>query len=247
MINPNRRQDSGYGHALEELLTARGEEMRDSIHHERIVKYDLGGLECLVKFEADAYLDIDDDASGNGGSREQDSQQETILSPPDHDPTAPEPSEPVLRPPYKLVHTISRGHDIKPSLIAEIKSCFKSPGNNKKLDMKKIFPQLWFSQTKHLCIGYHDEGLVTAQPDMRNMADELEKWEVGNQKHLRNMVRVIKEIREVARKLPAGRKRATVVCSLVDGVRCLSVFERMGMGMAIRPEVVERCWRTGAL
>jgi len=31
---------------------------------------------------------------------------------------------------------------------------------------------------------------------------------------------------------------------MVDGVKCLSVFDRKGGDMAIRPEVVKRCWRT---
>ncbi|MAD86625.1 MAG: hypothetical protein CL912_27025, partial [Deltaproteobacteria bacterium] len=58
-------QDSGFGHAFEGCITTRESGM-DAIHHERIVRYELGGLECLVRFEADAYLCADGDGDGDG-------------------------------------------------------------------------------------------------------------------------------------------------------------------------------------
>ena len=96
----------------------------------------LGVWSVLVRFEADAYLNAD----GSGESREH-------LAIP-LDPPAPKPSRPVLRPPYKLVHVVSRGGLIDPDLIAEIKSC-----STLKFNINKTLPQLWFSQTKHLCVG----------------------------------------------------------------------------------------------
>jgi hypothetical protein len=219
----NGHQDTGYGHAFENCVTAREPTMEDSMHHERVVRYELGGLECLVRFEADAYLNVE----GNGESREP-------LSIPSLDPPAPKPSKPVLRPPYKLVHVISRGHCVDPDLIAEVKSCSKPNFN-----INKTLPQLWFSQTKHLCVGFHKEGLVTKKFEMKDMTEELKKWEASNQKHLKNMIRVIKEIRGMAK----TARRCTVLCTMVDGVKCLSVFNRKG-DMAIRPKVLKQCWRT---
>jgi len=53
------------------------------------------------------------------------------------------------------------------------------------------------------------------------------------------MIRIIKEIREIAK----TARKCVVVCNVVDGVKCLSVFGRKGGDMAIRPQVVKRCWR----
>jgi hypothetical protein len=220
----NGHQDSGYGHAFEDCVTTRGPTLEDSIHHDRIVRYELGGLECLVRFEADAYLDAD----GNGEIRQR-------LAIPSLDPPAPKPSRPVLKPPYKLTHVISRGHYINPDLIAEIKSC-----STLKFNINKTLPQLWFSQTKHLCVGHHKEGLVKEKLEMKDMSDELKKWEASNQEHLKNMIRVVREIREIAKTV----RKCIVICTMVDGVKCLSVFNKKGDDMAIRPEVVKRCWRT---
>ena len=52
------------------------------------------------------------------------------------------------------------------------------------------------------------------------------------------MIRVIRELRDIAEVV----YRLVVVCNTVDKVKCLSIFERQGNDMAIRPEVVERCW-----
>lgn len=221
----NGHQDSGYGHAFEACVTAREPPLEDSIHHERIVRYELAGLECLVRFEADAYLDAD----GTGESKE------PLAILPSPDPPAPKPSRPVLRPPYKLVHVVSRGRSIDPDLIAEVKSC-----STPKFNINKTLPQLWFSQTKHLCVGRHKEGLVTEKLEMKDMREELKKWEDSNQEHLINMIRVIREIMYIAK----TARKCTIICTMVDGVKCLSVFNRKGGDMAIRPEVVKRCWRT---
>ncbi|KAG4435840.1 hypothetical protein IFR05_008666 [Cadophora sp. M221] len=220
----NGHQDSGYGHNFEDCVTTRELGLEDSIHHERVVRYELGGMDCLVRFEADAYLDGNEDGESEG--------QETT---PSNDLPAPKPSKIVKTPPYKLVHVISRGHDIDSDLIAEVKSC----SIQNSFNLNQTMPQLWFSQTRHLCVGYHKDGHVTKELEMRDMKEELRKWEARNQAHLKNMVRVIREIREIAKKA----KKCTVVCTKVDGVKCLKVFERTRGDLTIRPEVLKRCWR----
>ncbi|EPE33028.1 hypothetical protein GLAREA_06040 [Glarea lozoyensis ATCC 20868] len=220
MINGN--QDSGFGHAFEDYVTIKPPTMKDIIHYERVARYELGGLKCLVRFEADACLSAD-------GNDEKESS-----SIPTSDLPEPKPSNPVLKPPYKLVHVISRGHDINPDQIVEIKS-YSAPYFN----TKKTLPQLWFAQTKHLCIGRHKNGRVTEKLEMRDMTEELQTWEAAHQEELKNMMRIIREVRDIVK----VKRRCTVVCRTVEGVKCLSVFERGGGGLVIRKEVRERCWR----
>jgi hypothetical protein len=219
----NGYQDSGFGHALEDSVTTRESGLEDSIHHERVVRYELGGLECLVRFEADTYIQTDEDSERGASS---------AIAPPDS--PAPKPSRPVLKPPYKLVHVISCGHAINADSIAEIKS-----STTAKFNISKALPQLWFAQTKQLCVGYHRDGLVTKKLEMKDVGEQLREWEVSSQQHLKDMVKVIRELRDIAK----VAKRCVVVCSTVDGVKCLSIFKRQGNDMAIRPEVVERCWK----
>jgi len=72
----------------------------------------------------------------------------------------------------------------------------------------------------------------------RDNMNELKKWETSNQEHLINIIRAIREIREIAN----TTRKCTIICTMVDGMKCLSVFNRKGREIAIRPEVVKRCW-----
>lgn len=189
------------------------------MHYERVVKYEMGGLKCMVRYEADAFID-----DGRNSSTE-----ETEVT---EDHVAPKPSKPVLKPPYKLVHVISRGRRlVDPTSIIEIKS-----HTTPKFNVNKDLPQLWFAQTKLLCAGRHKEGLVSEKLEVRDMSEELEKWQIQNQDKLKNMVDIIKDIRKIARRL----RKCTIVCRVVEGRKCLSIFKRDGE-LAIRPEVVEKC------
>lgn len=48
-------QVPGYGHEFEKAFTRF--ELEDSSGYQRIIQYNLGGIECLVRFEVDGYLD----------------------------------------------------------------------------------------------------------------------------------------------------------------------------------------------
>lgn len=53
----------GYGHAFPEAYTTWSQDVKGSASHQRIIKYSFGGLQCLVRFEADGYiLDQADDS-----------------------------------------------------------------------------------------------------------------------------------------------------------------------------------------
>jgi hypothetical protein len=176
LIIINRHHDSSFGHAFEDCIMVR-ESGLDTIHHKQIARYELGGLECLVRFEANTYLST----NGNTKSKE----HVAILS---SDSPAPKASRPVLRPPYKLVHIASCGHDANPDLIAEIKFC-----STCKFNISKVLPQLWFS---HLCVGCYKDGFVTEKLEMKDITKELQTWEASSQEHLKNMICIIEEIRK---------------------------------------------------
>ena len=49
--------ESGHGHSFEKSFTTFHDDLKDSTSNHRIVRYNLGGLECMVRFEVDAYAD----------------------------------------------------------------------------------------------------------------------------------------------------------------------------------------------
>ncbi|KAI1266291.1 geranylgeranyl pyrophosphate synthetase [Xylariaceae sp. FL1019] len=46
----------GYGHTFPETYTTWGSSVRGSLSHQRIMRYRLGDLDCVVRFECDGYL-----------------------------------------------------------------------------------------------------------------------------------------------------------------------------------------------
>lgn len=75
---------------------------------------------------------------------------------------------------------------------------------------------------------------------MKDMTEEFQKWEASSsQEHVKNMIRIIKEIWEIAQ----STRKCVFACNMVDGVKCLNVFDRKGGGMEICMEIVKRRWR----
>ncbi|KAG9236243.1 hypothetical protein BJ875DRAFT_526572 [Amylocarpus encephaloides] len=221
----NGQQDTGYGHEFEKHITSVQPGMEDVLCHDRVVRYNLGGMECLVRFEADAYVEDENHLAAEDTS--------PINKAGRLESNEPRPSPPVLKPPYKLVHLIPRGQPVNPTSIVEIKS-----HSGLKPNTSKALPQLWISQTKLLCSGRHVHGLVTDELRLRVMEEELGRWRERNQGNLQNMMRVIRDIKAIARE----QKRCTVICQKADGRTSLRVYRGKGGEFAIRPEVVERCW-----
>lgn len=50
-------KESGYGHEFEKAFLTYDSDLRQSSGHHRIVRYNLGGIECMVRFEVDGCLD----------------------------------------------------------------------------------------------------------------------------------------------------------------------------------------------
>ena len=48
--------DQGYGHEFEKAFSTFDKDLQGSRSHHRIVQYNLGGMKCLLRFEADAYV-----------------------------------------------------------------------------------------------------------------------------------------------------------------------------------------------
>lgn len=57
MLVKGQAQNFGYGHEFEKAFTIFDQDLTNSSSHHRIVQCNLGGMNCLVRFEADAYFD----------------------------------------------------------------------------------------------------------------------------------------------------------------------------------------------
>ncbi|KAF8855691.1 hypothetical protein BDZ45DRAFT_654934, partial [Acephala macrosclerotiorum] len=166
--------NSGYGHEFENAFLKFEEGLEDSSTHHRIVEYEIGGMKWVVRFEADGYIKDD---PGNEG-------------PPPYGVSQPLPeisatmealSLESASPPRVLegVGIVQRGHLVSPKSIIEVK-CTKSK-NDQQLGEKVA--QCWFSQTRHVFIGHHKDGLVE-KVTRAEMSSTFDDWEKTHQDEL---------------------------------------------------------------
>jgi len=159
----NGEQDTGYGHEFEKAFTTFDPELKDSIGHNRIVRYKLGDTDCMVRFEAGAYVEseasLTNSTSDDGGESKTDVTPGRMMAPV----TIKGKSVTLvfkevykaIGSPYRLVEVIPQGRLVDPADIAEVKSRGKLPSS------AKIMSQLWFSQTRNLCVGIHKDGRIS--------------------------------------------------------------------------------------
>ncbi|TVY46172.1 hypothetical protein LOCC1_G004319 [Lachnellula occidentalis] len=216
-------RDSGFGHEFEKAFLSFDANLQESSGHHRIVRYNLGGIESLVRFEVDGYIDnglgVDDGLSqALSGLHVQNTTNVFGSSP------------------TSEVQVIQRGRLVDNNTILELKS------RSAALRLQEKIPQLWISQTNHLFIGRHKEGLVEKEPERLNMDEHFPTWESKNQEHLSTLVGLITEIREIAKKVNGGK--CMLVCKMDEKPRVLRVYERTGKTLFLPVGAIEACWGT---
>jgi len=170
------RDVRGYGHAFPEANTTWDPDMRGSESHQRIVRYSFGGLDCLIRFEGDGYLEnkvpeqkrvspnqakaaIDEDSlisalSGNIISTQMNSQMKTL--------------------------TVTKGSQSVPqSAIFDIKTraAWKKEGT-----LSEQLPRLWLRQIPYFILACHKRGVFApADIEVKDIRPDVAAWERENE------------------------------------------------------------------
>lgn len=195
----------GFGHEFERSYTT--SQIQDSTGHHRIISYQFGGLNFVVRYEADGYV-AENLSLGSPDSKKADdlvtSMGSLSLFPiPGH----------TVDVPVKSKLTIEHKGQIVPhESILEI----KTRRSNRPLAIREIGPQLWVSQTTKLVRAYHNRG-VFPQPYVEDIGAHVKNWEESNQLELRELSALINEIIRVVRECGGsatikydGQERLTV-------------------------------------
>ncbi|KAI9767393.1 MAG: hypothetical protein M1839_004512 [Geoglossum umbratile] len=221
-------QHIGYGHNFESESTTFDPNLRESCGHHRVVRYRLGGLHCVLRFEADGYFSDSEGApsTNEGESGEKfaddvdllDKLQTLSLS---HDD----------KPGPRAVEVIHRGRTVPlPSLIE-----IKTRSIKKVLNLSDITPQLWFSQTPYLYVAYHNAGMFM-KLDKHTTSAEFVRWEDQHQKQLLKLIGLIKKLKDIAEGVEG--KRCIVVCDSENDALNLKVYESGRKGAVLSEEVM---------
>jgi hypothetical protein len=175
----------GYGHTFPERYTSWDADVRQSCSHQRIIQYEFGGLQFLLRSETDAYLK----ATSAGKALTSSESHSTILDTLDSMSVS-------LKTPssdQKLVLKM-QGNKIPQSTIFDI----KTRSDQNVFDMNDIIPRLWLNQTPNFLIAYHHYGLFTP-PSVKDVRQDVLVWEKDNSALLGRFLAVIRRILDVVR------------------------------------------------
>ncbi|KAL1960657.1 hypothetical protein VTO42DRAFT_7236 [Malbranchea cinnamomea] len=233
-------QNLGFGHGFEREVTAFDEEISDSTAHHRVVRYSLGGIRCLVRYEADAYWEGNGEERGGKGpvvgnegdpgetdgqiGREEadgvlDSFESMRAATPEDTQVA-------------SVKVLHRGRLVPPSAVAEL----KTRAIYRTFDLKTAIPQLWFAQTPNILVGYHYKGQFKKIQKI-SVKPKFQKWEKENKRDLRKLVCLIEKIMELSRQ---SYDRGYIVVCEVDDPFHLRIYESQKGGKVLPEDIINQ-------
>ncbi|KAJ4377433.1 hypothetical protein N0V83_000258 [Neocucurbitaria cava] len=213
----------GYGCNFERFFTRPTKGMEDAESHYRAIKYAMGPLNVVCRFEADAYDD-------GLGSDELTQSEVSAVS-----------GGPTERPRFDYrprIRVLQKGHIVPMSQMVELKT--------KKYDPEQFRPvmcqdQLWFGRTSLLFTAPYGHNTGTIERVKREDATQrVKNWEESNQESLRKLVSLLTELRDVLKR--ERRPNRAVVLVRDEKAGPLSVRSMEGMNHAVGREFFVRHW-----
>ncbi|KAK1775306.1 hypothetical protein QBC45DRAFT_422619 [Copromyces sp. CBS 386.78] len=214
----------GYGHAFPEAYTSWEGEVKGSSSHQRVLKYRFGGMGLLVRFEADGYV-RDENETGKGSEQAggPDKGKETEewdvkvgsnnripdglfsslkVSSSGSTATSSSPSSyssPTLTIKQSPNSLVPQSHvfDLKTRSIR---------ARGVKDTLSEELPRLWISQIPRFILAYHTRGLFrTEDMEIKDVREDVKRWEKEQKEALGKLVGVLKWIREVIDDIEGGK------------------------------------------
>ncbi|KAI4920231.1 uncharacterized protein J4E92_008449 [Alternaria infectoria] len=227
--------NAGYGHNFEKTFTMPDHGMGNSSSHHRVIRYHIGPLNCVVRFEVDAYYDDPGVVLDSKSKQPRDEPVSTVSAAMAQLNIAglpPTQTKPRKTPADKPTVVVEKGTFIDPSKLAEIKA-------KKAARLTEALPQLWFGRTPYFMNGNHDKGTVHSV-SISHAEKEYPRWEEANQDRLRKMVSLLAEIKEVV----AGTKERAAVLVYDEKGGPLKVYAMKKNGGVLPADLISRHWST---
>lgn len=252
-------ESNTFGYSLPPALSEYQQGFEKSTSHHRVMQYNLAGIECLVRFEVDAYVEDEKDgheSDGSAGSSlPEDGWQENFLTEVTKDEKISSKTEEATDTLTQITQEIDclglksdpldkirsskhnnalrilpLGTTVPPSHVAEIKSATHP-------SVHAI--RCWTAQIPTILVARHFGGLISDDIDRLDMATYCGNWEMEQQEHLRSFVRVIEEIRDAVHGIRG--KKGMVVFKAEE--KLLNVYERKGWDSAVPAGMKDKLWK----
>jgi hypothetical protein len=180
----------GFGHTFPEAYTSWDLDVKRSISHYRVVKYNFAGLDCLVRFGCDGYYNElstssllePKSISATTASINKEFEELIVASDRTHHPLTSSNNKSSLM--IKIA-----GQPIPQKAIFEL----KTKHGKYPIDMAEIYPRLWVCQVRNLLLAYHDKAVFS---DIRkqDLHHAVGRWEDDNNKALCSLAVLMQKI-----------------------------------------------------
>jgi hypothetical protein len=187
----------GYGHTFPEANTTWEADVKGSASHQRLVRYNFGGLDMVIRFEADGYIKPHGTPKHAHPSPAADpsylddltaSLSTTTVTP--SLPSPPTTSNPTLT-------TTPAGTLIAQSDIFELKT--RSIYTRFKKDhLAEELPRLWVSRIPTFILAFHTQGLFKKEDtEVKDVRDDVRRWEKEHASELARLAALLHWVQDV--------------------------------------------------
>ena len=192
----------GYGHTFPENYTTWASNVKNSASHQRIIRYDLGGLDCLVRYEVDGYLrHLAKEEATEPGTEDlkpsADDLNDLLVSAlPSREPIAVGPSK------GKALAILHRGDAIPQAAIFDLKT--RSVYKITEDTLGGELPRLWVGQIPNFILARHKSGLFN-DIEVSEVHRQLDEWEIKEQDLIHKFVGLLRKIIASAKESSDGK------------------------------------------
>ncbi|PYH42932.1 uncharacterized protein BP01DRAFT_403792, partial [Aspergillus saccharolyticus JOP 1030-1] len=223
----------GYGHTFPEAYTTWSADVKGSESHQRVMKYDLAGMSCLVRFEADGYLpSVAQNSSSRSSEGDPPEAAEDLLSSLKNVAISNLPESGL-----KISETLkvsAGGEFTSQSAIFDLKT--RSIRKKDEDTLGQELPRLWIAQVPNFILAHHKAG-VFSDIQVVDVRERVKHWEEDQKPTLARFADLLKKIVAFARSSECGRFEITREdCATVLELRA----QCAGAGRVLPPYVAKK-------
>ncbi|KAF1920571.1 hypothetical protein BDU57DRAFT_18675 [Ampelomyces quisqualis] len=222
----------GFGHTFPEAYTTWEHSVKGSETHQRIIRYEFGGLNCLVRFESDGYIREASAVSATAPIKTAvdpddllEAFQGAVFSQPPNTTT----SKPGA---VRIKHG---GAAVPQQSIFDLKT--RSGRYKREIDMSDIHPALWIKQISNFIVAYHDGSGLFEDIRVQNVKNDVQAWATDNRDGIRRFSTLLDKIVGIARR--NANKLLEVYC---PGMDRLEIRTQCGPGVRALPTDLAERW-----
>ncbi|KAK1566192.1 geranylgeranyl pyrophosphate synthetase [Colletotrichum navitas] len=189
----------GYGHTFPEAYTTWDAGVRGSASHQRVLRYDFGGLSCVVRHEGDGYLadKLGSLLDGGGAVASEKWSVDSLiqgLDASEMESKSPSHSSPLSSQPG--------GFQVPQAAVFDLKT--RSMLRKGKDFLAEELPRLWVAQIPNFILAYHQRGTFT-EIEVMDVSEKVKVWEKSMQRELSQLAALLHRIVGLAHTSRDGR------------------------------------------